>query len=167
MHTLSCSKIPWGRRATEQSLRHRTSLFRHLKPTHCFLNHKQSHYCEAVLHVIQPSDYAPFSLSYAYKYVLLMLYSSENQGEASQLVSGKNRPASAGAERSILGWEDPLEKGMATHSRILACRIPCTEEPGWLQSMGSQKSLTRLSNGTTTKARDRELHLNFPESAKI
>ena len=38
-----------------------------------------------------------------------------------------------------LGWEDPLEKGMATHSSILAWRIPRTEEPGGLQSMGSQR----------------------------
>ena len=37
-----------------------------------------------------------------------------------------------------LGWDDPLEKGKATHSRILAWRIPWTEEPGGLQSMGSQ-----------------------------
>ena len=37
------------------------------------------------------------------------------------------------------GQEDPLEKGMATHSSILACRIPRTEEPGGLQSMGSQR----------------------------
>ena len=39
-----------------------------------------------------------------------------------------------------LGWEDPLEKEMATHSSILAWEIPWTEEPGRLQSMGSQKS---------------------------
>jgi len=38
-----------------------------------------------------------------------------------------------------LGLEDPLEKGMATHSRILAWRIPWTEERGGLQSMGSQR----------------------------
>ena len=38
-----------------------------------------------------------------------------------------------------LGWEDPLEKGMATRSSILAWRIPRTEEPGGLQSMGSQR----------------------------
>ena len=44
-----------------------------------------------------------------------------------------------------LGWEDPLEKGMATHSSILAWRIPWTEEPGWVQSMGSQ-SQTQLIN---------------------
>ena len=39
-----------------------------------------------------------------------------------------------------LGWEDPLEKEMATHSRILAWRIPWTEEPGGLQSMGVLES---------------------------
>ena len=40
------------------------------------------------------------------------------------------------------GWEDPLEKGMATHSSILAWRIPWTEEPGGVQTMGLQKSKT-------------------------
>ena len=39
----------------------------------------------------------------------------------------------------FLGWEDPLEEGMATHSRILAWRIPWTEEPEGLQSMESQR----------------------------
>ena len=39
----------------------------------------------------------------------------------------------------FLGWEDPLEKEMATHSDILAWRIPWTEEPGGLQSVGSQE----------------------------
>ena len=38
-----------------------------------------------------------------------------------------------------LGWEDPLKKGTATHSSILAWEIPRTEEPGGLQSMGSQR----------------------------
>ena len=38
----------------------------------------------------------------------------------------------------FLGWEDPLEEEMATHSSILAWRIPWSEEPGGLQSMGSQ-----------------------------
>ena len=38
-----------------------------------------------------------------------------------------------------LGWEDPLEEGMATHSSVLAWRLPWTEEPGRLQSMGSQR----------------------------
>ena len=40
---------------------------------------------------------------------------------------------------SSLGQEDPLEKGMPTHSSVLAWRIPRTEEPGGLQSMGSQR----------------------------
>ena len=43
-----------------------------------------------------------------------------------------------------LDWEDPLEKGMATHSSILAWRIPWTEEPGRLQSTRTQKSWTQL-----------------------
>ena len=43
-----------------------------------------------------------------------------------------------------LGQEDPLEKEMATHSNILAWRVPCIEEPGGLQSMGLQKCHTRL-----------------------
>ena len=38
----------------------------------------------------------------------------------------------------LLGQEDPLEKGTATHSIVLAWRIPWTGEPGWLQSIGSQ-----------------------------
>ena len=38
-----------------------------------------------------------------------------------------------------LGWEKPLEKGIATHSSILAWRIPWTEEPGGLQMMGSKR----------------------------
>ena len=37
------------------------------------------------------------------------------------------------------GWEDPLEEGMASHSGILAWRIPWTEEPGGIQSVGSQR----------------------------
>ena len=41
-----------------------------------------------------------------------------------------------------LGWEDPLEKKIATHAGILAWKIPWPEEPGRLQSMGSQKSWT-------------------------
>ena len=43
----------------------------------------------------------------------------------------------AGDPGSILSWEDPLEKKMATHSSTLAWKIPWTEEPGRLQSMGS------------------------------
>ena len=50
-----------------------------------------------------------------------------------------------------LGWEDPLEKEMATHSSILAWKIPWTEEPGRLQSVrGVAKSWTQLSDFTFT-----------------
>ena len=51
----------------------------------------------------------------------------------------KNLPAMQETQVRSLGQEDPLEKGMATHSSILAWEIPWTEEPGGLQSMGSQK----------------------------
>ena len=49
----------------------------------------------------------------------------------------KNLPAVQEAQVLSLGWEGPLEKGMATCSSILAWRIPWTEEPGMLQSIGS------------------------------
>ena len=51
----------------------------------------------------------------------------------------KNVPAMQETWVRSLGREDPLKEGMATHSRILAWRIPWTEEPGGLQSMGSQR----------------------------
>ena len=50
----------------------------------------------------------------------------------------KHPPASTGKVGMILGQEDPLEKEMATHSSILAWRIPWTEDPGGLQSVRSQ-----------------------------
>ena len=51
----------------------------------------------------------------------------------------KNLPAMQETQVQSLGQEDSLEKGMATHSSILAWRIPWTEEPGGLQSMGSKR----------------------------
>ena len=51
----------------------------------------------------------------------------------------KNLPAMQETQVRSLGQEDPLEKGMATHSSILAWRIPWTEKPGRLQSIGSQR----------------------------
>ena len=61
----------------------------------------------------------------------------------------KNPPAKQEMQVQSLGWEGTQEKGMATHSSILAWEIPWTEEPRGLPSMGSQKSQTRLSNQTT------------------
>ena len=52
---------------------------------------------------------------------------------------GRNLPAMLETQVQSLGPEDPLEKGMATHSSILAWRMPWMEEPGRLQSMGSPR----------------------------
>ena len=65
-----------------------------------------------------------------------------------QTVKKKKSVCSAGALGSTTGWEDPLEKGMATHSSILAWRIPWAEESGRLQSMGSQR--VRHDSATNT-----------------
>ena len=54
----------------------------------------------------------------------------------------KNLSAMGKTRLQSLGWESPLEKGMATHSSILAWEIPCTEDPGRLSSMGLQKCQT-------------------------
>ena len=62
----------------------------------------------------------------------------------------------------FLGWEEPLQEGMATDSSILAWRIPRTEEPGRLQSMGSQSwtRLKQLSTMRVTKIK-KDLSQNF------
>ena len=52
----------------------------------------------------------------------------------------KNLPAMQETQVHSPGWKDPLEKGMATHSRILAWRFPWAEEPGGLPSVGSQRA---------------------------
>ena len=62
----------------------------------------------------------------------------------------KNQPALQEPQETwvrFLGWEDPLEEGMATHSSILAWRIPCTKEPGgWVHRVvKSQTQLKRLN----------------------
>ena len=60
----------------------------------------------------------------------------------------KKKKSACNAETWVwsLGWEDPLEKGTATHSSILAWRIPWTEEPGRLQSMNTTEQLSRHYN---------------------
>ena len=67
----------------------------------------------------------------------------------------KNWPAKAGDVRDLwvqsLGWEDPLEEGMATHSSILAWRTQWTEEPGGLQIIGSQRVGHNGSNLACTR----------------
>ena len=63
-------------------------------------------------------------------------YPQTKGGGTSQVAQWvKNPPAMQETQVQSLGWEDPLEEGMATHSSILAWRIPWTEEPGGLQSI--------------------------------
>ena len=91
-----------------------------------------------------PTQYKPISIlpNYIYK---------DLKGHTDDLVASlvaqtiKNLPATQETQVQFLGWEDPLKGGMATHSTILALRMPWTEEPGRLQSMGSQ-SQTQLSD---------------------
>ena len=70
----------------------------------------------------------------------------------------KNPPEMLETWIRSLGWEDPLQKGMATHSSILAWRFPWTEEPGRLQSLGSQRvghdSVINISTFTLSEAWD-------------
>ena len=69
--------------------------------------------------------------------LLALVLSSPLTSLEAQVV--KNLQAMQKSQVRSLGREDPLEKGMATHSSILAWEIPWTEEPGGLQSMGSQR----------------------------
>ena len=75
-----------------------------------------------------------------------MLFHSFNIHTAEYCVGGTGFPGGSVARVQSLGWEDPQEKEMATHSSFLAWVIPWTEEPGGIQSMGSQKSRTQLSD---------------------
>ena len=69
----------------------------------------------------------------------------------------KRLPAMQETWVQSLGQEDPLEKGMATHSGILAWRIPLTEEPGGLQSMGLQRVLDDRATNTLNRMRLKKL----------
>ena len=71
--------------------------------------------------------------AFSLKHLILALWDAM----VAQMV--KNPPAMQEIQVHSLGWEDPLEKGMATHTSILAWRIPWTEELGGLRSMGSQR----------------------------
>ena len=69
--------------------------------------------------------------------------------EASQITVVKNLPADAGDTRNVgftLGWGDALQKEMATHSSNLDWKIPWTEEPGGVQSMGSPSQLHTIEH---------------------
>ena len=80
----------------------------------------------------------PVSLAHPKHYSLTLTHSQGFPGGT----RGEEPPASAGDIRdsgSFPGQEDPLQEGMATHPSILAWRIPWTEEPGRLESMGSRR----------------------------
>ena len=67
-----------------------------------------------------------------------------------------------------LGWESLLEEGMATHSSILAWRIPWTEKPGWLQSIGVAKNQTQLKQlGTHVSTFQEESGSCFGTSERV
>ena len=91
---------------------------------------------------------------------MLVSFSSEHMylytraSLVTQLV--KNPPAMQETSVPLLGWKDPLEEGMATHSSSLAWRIPWTEEPGGLQSIGLQ----RVRHDRVTK--NSTVHLSKP-----
>ena len=68
-----------------------------------------------------------------------IVYTLTEKGASWVTQTVKNLPAMQETWVRSLGQEDALEKGMATHSSILAWRIPWTEEPGGLQTMGSQR----------------------------
>ena len=99
--------------------------------------------CRALLQGIFPTQGSNPSLPYLHWQVVTL----PQAFLTAQLV--KNLPAVWETWVQSLGWEDPLEKEMATHSSVLAWRIPWMEEPGGLQSMESQKSQTWLSNFTS------------------
>ena len=78
----------------------------------------------------------------------------------------KNLPARWETQVLPVGWEDTLEKGTATHSSILACRIPRTEVPGGLQSMELQRVRWDWTTNTFTFSRYiaiRNVHLKYVE----
>ena len=78
-----------------------------------------------------PTDFLPL-------FNFQILYRKKEERKESEVVQSC-LPAMRETWVRSLGWEDPLEKEMATHSSILAWRIPWTEEPGSLQSTGLQR----------------------------
>ena len=77
----------------------------------------------------------------------------------------KNPPAMQETLVEFLGWEGPLEEGMATHSRFLAWRIPWTEEPGGLQSMGSQRLSDTTERLSTAQMKNIQEHVEISQSS--
>ena len=77
--------------------------------------------------------------------MLESLFFDSPTGASLVVQSVKNPPARQETRLRFLGWDDPLEKKMATHSSILAWETPWTEDPGGLQTMGTVARQTLLS----------------------
>ena len=87
-----------------------------------------------LLHKTVPSPWIrPFTMEGALARQVLLFEPASGGSD------GKELPAVQETQVQSLGWEDPLDKGMAAHSSILAWRIPWTEGPGRIQSMQSQR----------------------------
>ena len=78
-----------------------------------------------------------FRVTYIYIYIYIYIYMGFSGGSVVESACQRRRHRRWGVQS--LGWEDPLQAEMATHSSILAWKIPWTEEPSGLQSMGSQR----------------------------
>ena len=87
----------------------------------------------------QEAAYQADSLSFAQAHVLGIILGPRDTGRTSLVAQTVKRlPTMQETQVLSLGWEDPLQKEMATHSSTLAWKIPWMEEPGRLQSMGLQ-----------------------------
>ena len=106
-----------------------------------FLSQKMEVNCFETLGVkglcYEPAVFNWMSLPYSYQNWLRTTFCVIRASLVAQTV--KRLPTMQETQVRSLGWEDPLEKGMATHSSTLAWKIPWTEEAGRLQSMGSQR----------------------------
>ena len=122
-------KTPW-RRAWQP----KNKIFIQSQNTFLQINYKRKGYftvkklCNTMLHIFR-----------FYTYIHTHTHTHTHKGASLVAQMVNNPPAMQEAWVQSLGQEDPLEKGMTTHSSILAWRIPWTEEPGGLQSTGSQR----------------------------
>ena len=104
-----------------------------------------------------------YTYIYIYTHTHTHIYS-----QPSLIAQSVNLPAMQETQVQFLGWEDPLEKEMATQVQYSLWRVPQTEKPGRLQSMGSQESDTAFSDKTTILSHNNEqkCHLQQHERTK-
>ena len=114
-----------------------------LKVLHFSSSCPQFSACESLL-IFQDPPQIPlynlksFLLAFVFFYFFTVIFTFHWASLVAQMI--KRPPAMQETQSQSLGWENPLEEGMATHSSILAWRIAWTEEPGELQSMGLQRA---------------------------